>query len=659
MGLPASQDTTSRDGGQKGAPVTTSVWSPVTVGALTLRHRLIMAAMGTGFPTPGGDVSDRLLRYLARQAQGGIALVTTEAAAVDASGAPFPGVLRADDDARLAGLGRLADAVHAHGVPVSLQIYHAGRQMSRRVSGREPVAPSPIPCPLVRELPRALDRDEIPGLVEAFARAAGRARAAGFDAVELHGAHGYLLHQFLTPLANQRSDDYGGDLRGRARFALEVVRRVRERVGKGFPILFKLSAEDRLPGGLTIEDTLTVGRWLEEAGVDALIVSAGTYGSFEWVVQPFTLPRACLRGSAARFRRAVSVPIVAVGRIADPTLADEIVRGGEADLVAMGRALLADSDLPRKAQAGRSDDIRPCITCNDCLGQIMKAQPIRCAVNPEIGRESEFPPQPSVEPRRIAVGGGGPAGMQAALIARERGHEVTLLEAQAELGGRLRLAARLESMKGAGMLVAYLARRLAEAGVAVRLNARATPEDIRRLAPDAVIVATGGRVTLPRIPGIEEPYVRTAEQCLAAASPGGGGAAVIGGASLACQAAWYLRERGWDVTILAPGRDLARDLESVTRGSLIAALQRLDVHVRFEVRVEEIRDRQVHFTDGEGHRAAVAATLVVGAHEVVPEDGPRRELEADGWTVHAIGDCAGPGDIAGAIHRATDVALRI
>ena len=635
-----------------------SLWSPVAVGTLTLRHRLIMAAMGTGFPTPEGAVTDRLIRYLARRAQGEIALVTTEAAAVDASGAPFPGVLRVDDDAQIPGLRRLVEAVHAHGAPISLQIYHAGRQMSRRVSGREPLAPSAIPCPLVRDVPRALDREEIPALVERFAAAADRARAAGFDAVEVHGAHGYLLHQFLTPLASQRTDEYGGGLRGRARFALDVVRRIRERVGRDFPLLVKLSAEDRLPGGLTLDDTLTVARWIEEAGVDALIVSAGTYGSFEWIVQPITLPPACLRAEAARFRRALHIPVVAVGRITDPAQAEDIVRSGDADLVAMGRPLLADPDLPRKARGGAPEGIRRCITCNECLARLMRAQPVHCAVNPEMGAEGQSAPA-AAAPKRVAVVGGGPAGMQVALVARERGHAVTLFEAGAELGGRLRLADRPAYKQEVGALLPWFARRLAEAGVVIRLNAKVSASDIKRLAPDAVVVATGARDVLPDIPGIHEPYVLTAEQCLAGDPRGGGAAVVLGGGNTACEVACYLRERGWDVMILAPDRDLARDLESTTRKALLPELGRLGIRMLTETRAEEIRDGRVHYRHGASQRGHAPAALVVAALGVIPEDGLQRALEAEGWTVHAVGDCAGPGSIGDAIRAATELGGRL
>jgi len=636
-----------------------SLWSPITLGTLVLRHRLMMAAMGSGFPTADGAVTDRLVRYLARRAEGGVALVTTEATAVDPSGAPYPSVLRADDDAQLPGLRRLAQAVHAAGAPISMQLYHAGRQMSRRMSGRQPLAPSAIPCPLVREMPRALDADEILPLIERFADAAARAQAAGFDAVEVHGAHGYLVHQFLTPLANQRTDAWGGDLRGRARFALEAVRGIRARVGRGFPILFKLSAEDRLPGGLTIDDTLTVGRWLEEAGVDALIVSAGTYGSFEWIVQPLAMPQACLRAYAARFSAVVAIPVVAVGRVTDPAIAEDIVARGEAALVAMGRALLADPDLPAHARAGRGDAVRPCITCNDCLTQLMKAQPIRCAINPEMGREADFPPPRVAAPKRVLVVGGGMAGIHAALAARERGHEVTLHESGAELGGRFRLAGRPAWKEEAGALVPYLTRRLHQAGVATRLGAPVTLEHVKSLAPDEVVVATGARALPPDVPGIGGPHVRTAEECLAGVPDGGGDAVVLGEGNVACEVACYLRERGREVTILAPGRDLARDVEPQTRKGVLAQVERLGVGVARECRVEEVREREVSFTDGDGRSTSVPAALVVVAGPPVPDDEFARTLAAAGWTPHAVGDCAGLGDLAGAVHGATDLARRL
>lgn len=635
------------------------LFRPIRVGALGLKNRMIMPAMGTAYANADGTVSDRMVRFLSRRAQGGVALVVTELAAVDPSGVAFEREFRVDDDRYLDGLHLLARSVKAAGAAVALQVYHPGRQMSSRFGRRQPVAPSAIPCPLIKEMPRALELGEIHELVEQFARAAARAKAAGFDAVELHGAHGYLLHQFLSPLSNQRTDAYGGDPERRARFPLEVVRRTRELVGRELAILYKLSAEDRLPGGLTLADTLPVARRLAEAGVDALTVSAGTYASFEWVVQPIVQPRGCLRAEASSFKRALDIPVVAVGRINDPALAEEILRNGDADLVALGRALLADPDLPRKVRQGRPDEVRRCIVCNECIRTVFMTQPLRCAVNPETGREAEFPPLPARAPKRVLVVGGGPGGMEAATVACQRGHTVTLLEARGELGGTLRIADRAGYKREVGSLAPSLARRLEEVGVAVKLKTPATVERVRELEPDVVIIATGARSVMPEVPGIDEPYVCTAEECLAGEPAPGGEAVILGAGDTACEVACFLRERGFGVTMLARGTKVARNLEPVTRKAVTRLVQALGIRVLIQVQVEEIRDREVRLRDASGQRMAIPATLVVIAQGVVQDDRLRRALEAEGRAVYALGDCVKPGNVADAMHAAADIALQL
>jgi 2,4-dienoyl-CoA reductase-like NADH-dependent reductase (Old Yellow Enzyme family)/thioredoxin reductase len=636
------------------------LWEPIRIGGLALRNRIVMAALGTDFAEPDGTISERLIDFLARRARGGAGLVVTEATAVDASGVPFPGVPRADDNRYLDGLGRLAAAIRREGAAAALQIYHAGRQMSERISGRQPVAPSAVPSPAVRALPRALEADEVEALVECFAEAAARARAAGFDAVEVNAGHGYLIHQFLSPLANRRDDDWGGDPERRGRFLLEIVRRIRERAGPDFPLLVKVSSEEHAPGGLTLADTVETARALARAGVGAIVASSGTYASFEWLVQPGLAPQGCLRASAAALRRALSIPVVAIGRLQDPAMLEAMIRGGEADLVALGRALLADPDWPRKAQAGDLDAIRPCITCNQCLRRLFGPEPINCAVNPEAGREGEPAPPRAARPRRVVVIGGGPGGMAAAALARERGHGVTLLEAEPELGGRLRAAARVPYHGEMGRLARHLEHRLTALGVEVRLGTRATPEALRSLRPDAVIRATGGRPFVPDVPGARSPHVVSAERCLLTLAPGREAVVVAGDTAVACDVAESLRDAGHAVTLLCPsarGR-LAYEAESVTRRALLAALERRRIPVLFEATLEAIHADRVNYRTPEG-RASLLARRVVLAFGADPDEAGVRDFAEVAPVVESVGDCWSPGGVLGAIHGAAAAVDRL
>ncbi len=633
------------------------LFTPVAVGSLTLPNRIVMAALGTDYANPDGSVSDRLIHFLARRARGGVGLVVTEATAVAASGAPFPGVPRAGDDRYLDGLARLARAVKAEGARVALQLYHAGRQMSARLSGIQPVAPSAIPCPMIRTLPRALEAEEIEALVEAFAEAAARARAAGFDAVELNGGHGYLLHQFLSPLSNARDDGWGGDADRRVRFPLEVVQRMRQRVGRDFPLLFKLSAEEHLPGGLTLADTVPAARRLVEAGVDAVVASAGTYASFGWLVQPALRPQGCLRRYAAAFKQALPVPVVAIGRLQDPAMLETMLRAGEADLVALGRALLADPDWPAKARRGDPAAIRPCIACNQCLRRLFGPEPINCSVNPEAGREGEEAPHATATPRRVVVIGGGPAGMAAAALAREHGHEVTLIEAEEALGGRLRAAARVPYRGEMGALIRYLERRLGELGVEVRLGSRATPELVKALGADVVIRATGGRPAIPSVPGIDAPSVLTAERWLLEGPRTDGPVVVVGDTFVACDVAESLDDAGASVTLLCPvgERQLAFEAESVTRRALLAALQHRGIPILFEAELTAIRDGHVEYRGRDGAPGTLAAARVVLAFGAEADEAGAEAFAGSAPRVVSVGDCLTPGGVLGAIHGATEI----
>lgn len=409
------------------------------IGSLRLKNRAVMPAMGTGYADPHGRVTERLISYLRRRAEGGVGLVITEVCAVDAGGKGFPNELGVYDDSFLPGLSRLADEVKKAGAAVALQLHHAGRETLTAFIGRNPVAPSPIPSRLMGETPRALTREEITELVGSFADAARRAKEAGFDAVELHGAHGYLLHQFISPRCNLREDEYGGD--GRFRFPVEVVRAVRQAVGDDYPIIYRLSADEEVKDGYHLDYILGLLPLLEEAGVDAFHVSCGVGESPGNPVCPGMHHREGWNVErAAAIKASVNRPVIVVGKIHDPFLADKVLEEKKADLVAFGRQHLADPHFLDKAAEGRVKDIRPCLSCNQgCIDRLaFEMRPITCTVNPECGEEYR---RKRAFPRgKYLVVGGGPAGMQAALTLSSAGANVRLVERERDLGGQIRIA---------------------------------------------------------------------------------------------------------------------------------------------------------------------------------------------------------------------------
>ncbi len=409
----------------------TKLLEPVKIGAMELRNRIVMPPMCTNFASETGAVTQRLIDYYVERARGGVGLVTVEATCVDSPvGRLSPLQLCVDDDKFIGGLNDLVEAIQEKGAKISLQLHHAGRQTTLAVTGgAQPVSASETVYKDVKA--RALPAEGIECVVGRFGESAKRAKAAGFDAVEIHGAHGYLIAQFLSPYVNKRIDEYGGDPEKRMRFVLEVLEETRKRVGLDFPIIFRLSGEEFVEDGLTLKEAKGIAQRLERAGVDALHVTAGVGGTI-WPVQPMAVPRGCLVHLAEGIKEVVGIPVIAVGRINNPTLAEEILRDGRADLVSMGRALIADPELPRKVAEGRLDDIRMCTAClRGCSERFNAYLRISCTVNPAVGREKEYMVKPADKPKKVLVVGGGAAGLEAARVAALRGHEVTLYEKEA------------------------------------------------------------------------------------------------------------------------------------------------------------------------------------------------------------------------------------
>lgn len=365
--------------------------SPVEISRLKLKNRIVMPAMATGFANKDGTVTKKLIDYYTARARGGVGLIVTGEMAVQSVGLGYGYQLRIYEDSCLDGLGQLAKAIQDEGAKVFMQLAHAGRQTLKVVIHQQPVAPSPIPCLKFNETPRELGIEEIKEVESAFIEGAERAKNLGYDGVEIHSAHGYLLCEFLSPLSNKRSDKYGGNTENRTRILVNIIEGIHSRVGKDFPILVKISADEYCDGGITIKESLKIGKILEESGIWGLVVSAGNYGTFDWVVQPADKGPGCLLHLAEDFKRELQIPIMAVGRIYEPVLAEKILNEGNADLVAMGRALIADPYLPRKIMDGRIEDIDECVADNACIKALFKrGKNMVCTVNKDLATENEL-----------------------------------------------------------------------------------------------------------------------------------------------------------------------------------------------------------------------------------------------------------------------------
>lgn len=628
------------------------LFSTGKIGGLTLKNRLLMAPMVRNYADERGHMTPRYLAHIQRIARGGVGAMILEASYVSRDGRGFRNELGLHDDSVITGLRQAAEIVHAQGARLGIQLYHAGRQTSMQITGEQPVAPSAMPCPLMNELPRALNLAEIRKLVNAFGDAAGSAQAADLDFVEIHGAHGYLINQFLSPFSNRRTDGYGGSVEHRRRFLDEVINAVRARVGKDYPVTIRLSADEMVPGGLTPADTVELAAWLETRGIAAIHVSAGNYASYTrgYMIPPMAIEDAPLVKYAALIRARVKIPVIAVGKLRTPALAEAVLANGQADFIALGRELLADPDWPRKAQSGAADTIHKCIACNQgCISRLFDQRDVWCTVNPECGREREFAEHMTArKPYKLLIVGGGPAGMEAARYAAGAGLQVILCEAQAQLGGQLRAAGAAPYRPGWHQLQEDLQSSLQRLGVEVRLNTRVDRKYVEREKPFALIVATGAQPVRPQIPGVNDMYVFTARDVLEGRSTAVGSVLVAGGGCSGAQTAEYLARAGHTVTLIEAEGDIAADAPLDDRTLLIGRLRVLKVNILSHTRLLSIENQVVHLAvDGENTQMAFdTVVLCLGARSE-----NRLEHDVLGLVPHVftVGDAVRPRKVTEAV----------
>ncbi len=647
------------------------LFSPSKIGTMEVRNRIVMPPMGTGFGAADGSVTERHINYYEARAEGGVGLVIAEVTNVNAVRTYGINTLGLFDDKQIPSWRELAKAVHGHGAKLATQLMDAGPESLSFLSGVQPMGPSPVAGRTFRQAPRELSIEEIEGVIDDFAEATRRAREVGLDAIEIHAAHGYaMVGSFLSPFFNKRTDIYGGSLEGRLKLLLEIIKRIKAKVGSDFPIIVRISGDDRVSGGRTLQETQFIAPILVEAGVDAFEVSGGSVPAAFWaVVPPSGTPLALNAPFAEAVKQVVSVPVICVGRINSPQLAEFILASGKADLVSMGRALMADPEMPKKAASGDFEDIAPCVADNfGCLGSASMGRPATCIVNPAMGKEKEWAIVPAEKPKRVLVAGGGPAGLEAARVAALRGHQVTLFEKEHKLGGQVNLASVPSHMQEMSQLIKYLSRQVEKAGVKVELGKEVAPELVDEMKPDVVIVATGACPLTPDdILGIDKERVVTAWDVLAGkAATAARNVVILGGGLVGCETADFLAESGDNpvvgrtaVTIVEMLEDVASDMAHEAKHLLMHRLHAKGVKILTSAKVKEILDDGVIFTRDGQEESIHSVDNIVLALGAKPVDQLSEKIKDKVTEVYVIGDAKEPRKVLEATAEGAEVGRKI
>jgi len=640
------------------------VLSPLKVGKLTFKHRIMSSPTSQAWLAPGNQLSAENIAYYQMRAMGGASLVTVGDCVVEVpTGKSHPMQVAIDDEATENSLTRCADAIHYGGAYASAEIDHGGDRCEPQYLSEEntsAIGPSSFSDPkgyVVREMTRG----DIERIADAFAAAAVRVKHCGFDMVMIHGGHGWLLHQFISPLSNKRSDEYGGSFENRMRFPLMVIDRVREAVGKDFPIEFRMSAVEFIEEGYGIETGIEIARAIDDK-VDLIHVSAGNMRDpYAMVLMhpPIFSPEAPFAEYARKIKAAVKTPVVLVGAVHDPDIMEALISSGVCDAVALGRGLVADPYLPSKVIRGQQDLISTCTRCLDCEGSLFATRTLRCAVNPFAGRElAQIYLKPAAEKRRVLVAGGGPGGEQAAITAAERGHEVILCEKKDHLGGALEFAATVDFKHRLVQYQQHQEHKLRHCGVDVRLNTAVTPDLVEEIAPDVFIVAIGALPLRLPIPGL------TDENVIFAADPEGmrrlkGEKIVIaGGGLVGCETALHLAQEGKEVTLLEMLPDVANDSNFMHRIALKHELEK-KVRIRCGVRVTKFEKNAVTAVDEDGREQRFPCDAAIVAMGLVPRSEEVDNLRGLVAETIVIGDCSRSGKIMDATRAGWEAAINL
>jgi 2,4-dienoyl-CoA reductase (NADPH2) len=640
-----------------------NLFKPIKLGEIRVKNRITLPGLIMGLATEDGEMTQELIDFYEIRAKGDTGLIVVGGAYPERRGKGYYGMLGIDRDGLIEGYKRLTRRLKGHGAITVLQILHAGRYARSSVSGLEPVAPSSVPCKLTGETPRELTHEEVITIRENFVKAIRRAYLAGFDGVELHAGMGYLLNQFLSPFTNRRMDEYGGNLENRCRLLLEIIEKAKKEVPSTFLLGCRISMDEFVEGGNTIEEGRFMVKKLDEVGVHFISLVVGWHESRVPLITA-EVPIAGYVNYAEEAKKLTNVPIIYATRVKDPYTADRLIGEGKTDMVAMGRALIADPEFPMKAKRGDVEGIRPCISCSHCLSTLFNALILRrplvveCSVNPRIGKEMEVLNK-AEKPKRVLIIGAGPAGLEAAVTLKKRGHDVILAEREEELGGMLRVASVPPFKHEISDLIRYYEVQVKRYEVEMILNKEVSLEFIEEVIPDEIIVATGAVHKELDIPGSDKPFVIDALEVLADKKKLEGDIIIIGGGEVGLETADYLSEDGrCKVTIIELMDRAGRDVELVERGWLFKRLKDKGVRVLTKSKALQIEEDGI-VIERDGKSFSLHANYVINATGMVPNKEIGERLKEKGFKVTLIGDCLHPRRIIDAIKEGFEVGSKI
>lgn len=636
------------------------LFEPIKIGKTTVKNRLFMPPLSTNLADKG-YVTDALVEHYSNRAKGGVGLIVTEVTTVEPVYTYLPGDMSIYDDSFIPGWKKLVDAVHQYDAKILSQLFHPAYMAFPIPGTPQLIAPSNVGPYYAKSAPRAVTVEELHVIVQQFGEAARRVQIAGGDGVEIQCAHAHgLLGGFLTPLYNKRTDEYGGDINGRLRLTLEVIAKIRELCGDDFIIDVRISGDEYSEGGLTLNDMIYVSKQLEKAGVDFIHVSGGnTIKRGSSMPAPGTSPAPHAHASE-EIRKHVNIPVSTVARINEPWVAEELIANGKTDICMIGRPNLCDSEFANKAAAGKTDDIRPCIGCGRCLTGIMMGKVIGCTVNPSVESDEI---KEAEEKKKVLVIGGGPAGMEAAYVAKKRGHEVVLCEKSGELGGLLRLAAVPIAKQELCKVIKFMARRLEHEGVEVRMNCEVTPEMLANEFKEYEVICSTGAVPKQIAPFKVFKQTMTADDVLSGKEYPGRKIVILGGGSVGCETADYLAPlindlfpANRDITVIEMTSSLMPGEGGAAKSQLTQRLMRKGVKIELNAQVTKVDETTITYEkDGKEYQITDADTLVF-AVGYAPN---KVENEAVEDRMHFIGDCNHVGNLKDAIQAANQLAKEI